>query len=152
MKNPIDNQNQTELEGQIKRFETGFMTTFRKIGPELTEKADTKLTGQQFFVLYFLFNKGVCKVTDLAEKMKVKPSASTVMIDRLVKNDYVHRRHDDKDRRVVLISLTQKGEQALQEMLVLRRQVIGRYLSEIDPMKLDIFLDVLEQIAAKKLE
>ena len=141
-----------QMENQIKRFENGLWATFRKLGPELTEQVDGKLTGQQFFVLYFLSAKGVCKVTDLAEKMKVKPSASTVMIDRLVKHDYVHRRHDDKDRRVVLIQLTQKGEQALQTMLELRRQVISRYLSEIDPEKLDIFLDVLEQIAARKLE
>src|SRR5690348_505883 len=96
MGNSKDSLNESELENQIKRFETGFWATFRKFGPELSEKADSKLTGQQFFVLYFLSTKGVCKVTDLAEKMKVKPSASTVMIDRLVKNEYVHRRHDDK--------------------------------------------------------
>lgn len=148
----MDNLQQDELKTQIKRFENGFWATFRKLGPELTEQADGKLTGQQYFVLHFLSSKGVCKVTDLAEKMKVKPSASTVMIDRLVKNEYVHRRHDDKDRRVVLIQLTDKGEKALQKMIQLRQEVIGRYFSEIDSVKLEVFLEVLEQIAARKLE
>ncbi len=41
--------------------------------------------------------------------MYVKPSAITVMIDRLIDQELVERYHDKDDRRVVVIELTKKG-------------------------------------------
>jgi DNA-binding MarR family transcriptional regulator len=131
------------------RFEAALWTIARRLGPEITAHTDLKLTGQQFFMLYFISKKGQCKVTDLAENMEVKPSAITVMIDRLIAQEVVKRRHDDKDRRVVLIEMTDRGHEVLQQIHSLRRQIIGSYLTDIDPDKLAVFLDVFEQIAGK---
>jgi DNA-binding MarR family transcriptional regulator len=134
---------------KTERFETALWTIARRMGSELTSHTDLKLTGQQFITLHFISKNGPCKVTDLAERMEVKPSAITVMIDRLIAQEVVRRRHDDKDRRVVLIDMTDRGREVLQQLQHLRRQIIGNYLNELDPAKLDIFLDIFEQIAGK---
>lgn len=143
------NSGHNPQENQTERFETALWTIVRRLGPELTSHTDLKLTGQQFIMLHFISKNGPCKVTDIAEKMEVKPSAITVMIDRLIAQDVVRRRHDDKDRRVVLIDTTDHGHDVLQQLQLLRRQIIGNYLNELDAAKLDIFLDILEQIAGK---
>lgn len=131
------------------RFETALWTIVRRLGPELTSHTSLKLTGQQFIVLHFISQTNPCKVTDLAAKMEVKPSAITVMIDRLIAQGVVQRRHDDKDRRVVWIEMTDLGRDVLQELQQLRREIIGSYLNELDADKLAVFLDIFEQIATK---
>jgi DNA-binding MarR family transcriptional regulator len=143
------NSAQAPQENQTERFEKALWTIVRRLGPELTSHTDLKLTGQQFVMLHFISKNGPCKVTDLAEKMEVKPSAITVMIDRLIAQEVVQRRHDDKDRRVVFIDMTDRGHDVLLQLQNLRRQIIGNYLYDLDAAKLDIFLDILEQIAGK---
>jgi DNA-binding MarR family transcriptional regulator len=143
------NSGQSPQTNQTERFETALWTIVRRLGPELTSHTDLKLTGQQFYMLFFISKKGQCKVTDLADAMEVKPSAITVMIDRLVAQAVVKRRHDDKDRRVVLIEMTDRGHEVLEQITSLRRQIIGSYLKEVEADKLSIFLEVFELIAGK---
>ena len=40
----------------------------------------------------------------------------TVIVDRLIEEEYVERQHDPKDRRIVNISLTAKGLADLEEL------------------------------------
>jgi len=136
----------TSSDKHTERFERALWTAARKLGPEMADNLSIPLTRQQVFMLYFISNKGVCKVSDLAETMEVKPSAITVMIDRLIKHDVARRRHDAKDRRVVLIELTDRGRQLLEELKERRRHIIGQYLADVPSGKLESFLDVFEQI------
>ncbi|WP_239630245.1 MarR family transcriptional regulator [Paenibacillus sp. H1-7] len=131
---------------QTERFEKALWGAARKLGPEMVADSSIPLTRQQLFMLYFISNKGICKVTELAETMEVKPSAVTVMIDRLIKRGVAERKYDPKDRRIVLIELTEQGRNLLQEFKEKRKHIIGSYLSNIDPERLDIFLDVFEHI------
>ena len=76
---------------------------------ELLEQMQaTGLTPPQFYILKILIIMGF-KSDNISEKMYVKPSAITVMIDRLIDQELVERYHDKDDRRVVIIELT-KGE------------------------------------------
>jgi DNA-binding MarR family transcriptional regulator len=144
----MDSGHETKT-SQTERFETALWTIVRRLGPELTSHTSLKLTGQQFVMLHFISKTGPCKVTDLASRMEVKPSAITVMIDRLITQGVVQRRHDDKDRRVVFIDMTDRGHEVLEQLQQLRREIIGSYLNDLDADKLAVFLDVFEQIAGK---
>jgi DNA-binding MarR family transcriptional regulator len=144
----MDSGHETKT-SQTERFETALWTIVRRLGPELTSHTSLKLTGQQFVMLHFISKTGPCKVTDLAGRMEVKPSAITVMIDRLIAQGVVQRRHDDKDRRVVFIDMTDRGHEVLEQLQQLRREIIGSYLNDLDADKLTVFLDIFEQIAGK---
>ena len=50
---------------------------------------------------------------DLAEDLMLQPHAAVQMVDRLQKLDLAERRASALDRRVVLVALTDKGEQLL---------------------------------------
>ena len=51
-------------------------------------------------------------MSTVAGEMAVTVGTLTTAINNLVKKGYVHRVRSDADRRVVLVSLTEKGEKA----------------------------------------
>ncbi|MBW1956150.1 MAG: MarR family transcriptional regulator [Deltaproteobacteria bacterium] len=67
------------------------------------------LTGAQSAVLRTLFHQGPMSSADLSRWLYVTPSNITGIIDRLEKKTLVHRDRQPKDRRVVLIRLTEEG-------------------------------------------
>lgn len=52
-------------------------------------------------------------MSTVAKKVGVTVGTLTIAINNLVKKDYVRRKRSDKDRRVVLISLSPQGQRAL---------------------------------------
>ena len=68
------------------------------------------LTSPQSGVLRSLFNKGSMSSAELSRTTYVTPSNITGIIDRLEKKGLVERIRVTGDRRIVLITLTSKGE------------------------------------------
>lgn len=68
------------------------------------------LTGPQSIVLRLLWNNGSMSSADLSRLMYVTPSNMTGIIDRLEKKDLIARARKEGDRRVALITLTDKGK------------------------------------------
>ena len=69
------------------------------------------LTGAQSGVLRNLFAHGALSSADLSRKLYVTPSNITGVIDRLEKKGLVERTRKVGDRRVALITLTEKGNE-----------------------------------------
>lgn len=140
-----------DLEKYIQRFLSANESLRRKIAMEhriLTEQTGSGLTRPQFFMLHIIKQHGPCKITQLAERMEVKPSAITVMIDRLVHSELVVRNHDPNDRRVVLVKLTQEGENELKKVEQLSKEIISRYFSRLEPDELARFIETFEKIVS----
>lgn len=72
---------------------------------------DTALAKQDLMSLLMIERLGECTMSQLAEEMSFPLSTTTGIVDRLVKKGYVHRFRSESDRRIVLIDLTQQGEQ-----------------------------------------
>jgi len=85
---------------------------------ELTGLGVTPGQINALLVLYFADN---LTMGELATEMYLTESACTRLVDRLVKLYLVRRRDDEKDRRVVRVSLTSYGRQ-LAELVNSRRQ------------------------------
>jgi MarR family transcriptional regulator, organic hydroperoxide resistance regulator len=136
-----------ELEKYINRLQGSFYSTMRTLGPELSEHLEEGLTGDQFFVLRILQNKGRVSSSDLAEEFQVKPSAITAMVERMYKNEFVTRERDEKDRRVVYIKITKKGENVLQKSHKKRNEIIEKYMSQLEPEELEGMVNAFEKLA-----
>ncbi|MBU4342965.1 MAG: MarR family winged helix-turn-helix transcriptional regulator [Candidatus Omnitrophica bacterium] len=95
------------------------------------------ITPAQILMLIFIKNHGQCKLKTLAKERKISPPTATGLIDRLVKGSYVKRGSDPEDRRVVMVSLTKKGE-----------NVVGRHLGAIQ----DLWKGVLIKLSQKEQE
>ncbi|MBS0274431.1 MAG: winged helix-turn-helix transcriptional regulator [Proteobacteria bacterium] len=60
-------------------------------------------------------------VGDLAERLAIKHHSAVGLVDRLVKAGHLKRRHDDADRRRVMLSLTASGEKLLADLSAAHR-------------------------------
>lgn len=131
----------------VERLMTSWSKTFRKMQSEIMQHRDLGLTGPQFHMLALIARTDSCNVSYLADALEVKPSAITVMVDRLVQNGYVQRRHDEQDRRSVLLSVTEEGAEVFEEAGKKSREVLKSYLQELSSHQLDVLLQVTEKLA-----
>ncbi|HDX9578042.1 MarR family transcriptional regulator [Bacillus cytotoxicus] len=121
----------------------------KKLQTELLEKLQSSgLTPPQFYILKILDRYGASRATKLAKKMYVKPSAITVMIDRLIDHELVQRYHDEDDRRVVIIELTSKGKAVVDEAMIARNEHIAKYFSELEVQEREDLLRLFEKLEA----
>lgn len=74
------------------------------------------LTVSQFAVLEVLYHKGDLRISEIIDKILSTGGNMTVVIDNLVKENLVERRIDSSDRRVNLISITEKGRKLMSEI------------------------------------
>lgn len=75
-----------------------------------------KLTTSQFGVLEALLHLGPLSQSDLAQKLLKSGGNITLVIDNLEKRQLVKRDRLTKDRRVVMVCLTEKGQQLISEI------------------------------------
>lgn len=139
------------LEFYIEKFLSVNDSLRRKMGNdyrEITEQTGVGITGPQVFLLRFIKEQGSCKITQLAEKMDVKPSAITVMIDRLVHSNLVVRIQDPHDRRVVLVELTEQGDKELDQAKEMIKQIMANYFSKINQNELANFIHTFEKLVS----
>jgi MarR family transcriptional regulator, organic hydroperoxide resistance regulator len=129
------------------RFDRALHTTMQHLGPQFILHTKTGLTPGQFFMLYFIEKEGLCTASRLAEVFEVKPSAITVMLDRLEAHGFVVRKRDQHDRRVVLIELTEKGNATLHYVIQLRNQVLEHCFQQLEPTEIESVVCTLEKLA-----
>lgn len=73
--------------------------------------AEVDLTVSQFGTLEALYHLGPLNQRAIAEKLLKSGGNITMVIDNLEKSGYVTRKKDPHDRRAVLIHLTEKGDE-----------------------------------------
>jgi DNA-binding MarR family transcriptional regulator len=68
----------------------------------------------------------------VAKKLSVTMGTLTKAIDRLSKNDYVLRERSEEDKRLVLLSLTEKGKRAFYHHQKFHEEMIHAMVSQFD--------------------
>lgn len=81
--------------------------------PEDWLSLDLTLSKQDIFALLLINRHGEIIMSRIADYVNISMSTATGIIDRLVKNDYCIRRRSETDRRVVVISLTDKAKKII---------------------------------------
>jgi MarR family 2-MHQ and catechol resistance regulon transcriptional repressor len=89
------------------------------------------LTTEQFGLLTSIKSRGPLRPTDLASILERTPNSMSMLIDRMVKAGLVRRTRDRKDRRVVTVSLTSRGETAVEPAIPAGWEFIHQILSPL---------------------
>lgn len=84
--------------------------------PKILNDLDIEITPMQFGLCMLLKINGKLTMGELSNAIGVSMPTLTGIIDRLVKREIVIRDKDEKDRRVVLVSLSPTGERVLEKM------------------------------------
>ncbi|GAA0382362.1 MarR family winged helix-turn-helix transcriptional regulator [Bacillus horti] len=140
----------------INQIDQAFYTVMRLLGPKVSELLERfDLTKDQFFLLSIICKDDRVTPSFLAQQLRVKPSAVTAMIDRLAKNEFVIRERDETDRRVIYITMSAKGREALKHAMETRDQVIAKYLSQFTEQEYKHFIygfQKLERLIKEDME
>ncbi|MCL6636463.1 MAG: MarR family transcriptional regulator [Alicyclobacillus sp.] len=129
-----------------RRFQKALHRLNTQLGQWLTPALPEPLTPGQVLLLYAVQQSQACTVSSLAESMAVKPSAITVMLDRLEQHGFVERQRDQRDRRVVHVHLTAAGQAALRRVTALHADAVGRCLAQLGEQA-EPFVQTLERLA-----
>ncbi len=111
--------------------------------------AEVELSYPQSMVLFVLLEKGTATVSELSQQMKITPSVVSRMVDRLVEKDMVVRVRDDNDRRVVFVSLSDKGRGFLEGIAAYHAEKVRALWSTVSEEDRRTFLNLLRQISAQ---
>lgn len=139
-----------DSEELIERFHTANLRFRRGFECQILQRMGPSITAPQMYVLFYVKRKGKCKLSDIADKVEVKPSAVTVMIDRMERAGYVVRRDDPADRRSILVELTASGEEMLEQAVKRRNEIIRDYFSRLEPEERRTLTELLEKMAPQE--
>ena len=123
----------------------------RRVGDTLVRCQDLVfskygLTTEQWGLLTALKARGPLRPSDLADILERTPNSMSMLIDRVVKAGLVRRTRDRKDRRVVTVSLTEKGKTAVEPAIPAGWEFIHEVLSTLSDDEQRDLADMLERV------
>jgi len=85
-------------------------------------------------------------MSSIAKSLEVTVGTLTIAINNLVKKGYVKRMRSAKDRRVVLVSLTEKGMHAYKHHEVFHDEMIKAIMKRLEGEQLDVLVKALNSV------
>lgn len=87
-------------------------------------------------------------MSTVAKALRITVGTLTIAINNLVKKGYVNRIRSDEDRRVVLISLTDKGLKAFYHHQSFHQEMIKATLKGLDEKETKILVKALSNLSS----
>jgi DNA-binding MarR family transcriptional regulator len=138
--------NRAEINQIIDRYVSINFSVNRKFDQLIRQEIGDVLTTEQHFTMRHINNVEVCTSTELAIVFGVKKSAITPIINRLVEKGWVERTRDEKDRRVIYLTLTPAGKVIFGEMEKKIQSVIVSVISQFDQAEIQNFIDTYAKL------
>lgn len=107
------------------------------------------LTFGQFAVLEALHSKGDMSVGMVRQQILSSMGTIPMIINNLVKMNYVKRLPDENDRRVSIISLTEEGRELIAKLAPQNEQMIKDSMSMLTEEEKDHLLYLMKKIGGK---
>ena len=86
-----------------------------------------------------------CRMSELAEYLRIDPSSATRAVQRLVKDNLAERVPHAGDGRAVVIAATERGRKLHEQVASRRRELIFAVLDEFDEPERHQFAELLER-------
>ncbi|MEO6867549.1 MAG: MarR family transcriptional regulator [Gaiellales bacterium] len=102
------------------------------------------LSSNEMNALLMLWQGGSCSMTELADRIALSRPAVTTLIDRLEAAEYAARSHDKRDRRQVLVGITDKFSSDLEKHAFPYRDQLRRHAAASDTW--EIFLEHTREV------
>jgi DNA-binding MarR family transcriptional regulator len=83
---------------------------------------------------------GPATVSELARRLDMTPAHASLVVGELAKAGLVERDHAEADRRVIVVSLSDAAEPAVEHMRHRNAAPLRRFLSELDEDEADRFI------------
>ena len=112
------------------------------------EQSLAPLTEGQLNVLELLLESEPMKPSDLIQHLSTTPAAITTILDRMERNELIVRTRDENDRRIVWISVSDKGRTEAERGRSIRNRLIGESLDRISAHNQQLLVYLLGKVAS----
>ncbi|MCM1569656.1 MAG: MarR family transcriptional regulator [Roseburia sp.] len=85
-------------------------------------------------------------MSSVARALSVTTGTLTISVNGLVKKGYVERKRSEEDRRVVLVSLTEKGRKAYAQHQKFHQQMVGAVVEGLTAREQEILEKALQNL------
>jgi DNA-binding MarR family transcriptional regulator len=114
-------------------------------------KRNPLLSRHETRALATLGDSGISAMRTLAAELAVSPSALTALIDKLVSKELVRRTVSARDRRMVMVELTGRGQRRYEERRKNRLRMAEAMLSALNRDEGEQLLRLMGKIRTKAL-
>ncbi len=109
--------------------------------------ADLGIGGiSDFAILEILHHKGPTPINAIGKKIGLTSGSITTAVDRAEKKGWIVRGPDEKDRRVVNITLTQSGTKIISESMEKHAAVLESSASVLDAQERTTLIQILKKV------
>ncbi|AGL03043.1 MarR family winged helix-turn-helix transcriptional regulator [Desulfoscipio gibsoniae] len=127
--------------------------TFNNLGslysPMEWLEVDLALSKTEIIILLLLDRASQLKVSDISRQLNMPLSTTTSIIDRLEQKQLVERTRSMKDRRVVIVRLTEKGDGLCRDIMVKFEMMFKNILAKLTKNLSAEEMEFLKRIIAK---
>lgn len=127
------------LHKNVKELDNKTLTIARKYG----------LSFSQFMVLEALLSKGVLSISEVRDSILSSVGTISLVISNLEKMGHIRRHPDKNDKRICLISLTDKGRDTISKIVPENEKMIDKYMKKLDNRERKILLELLKKLGGK---
>lgn len=119
----------------VHSFDEMILLLMRFLKKQILEESvqNSVITPPQFGMLHCLQMQGPRTMKEISEQMDLTHGASTGLIDRLHRLGLVERERDDKDRRVVNVTITDEGKQLIERVNQRRHAILSKIVQQLSP-------------------
>lgn len=134
------------IKNLVDRYIAVSLSVEKKAGSLVKDQIGSDLTNDQHFTLRYINQVGSCTSSELAEVFDVQKSAITAIIQRLWEKGLIQRTRDEKDRRVVYLTLTDKGNELYLNAEERIHQLVESLITKFDPTEIKQFIETFEKL------
>jgi len=104
------------------------------------------ITYDQQYTLRYIYLHKRCTSTELAGVFQVKKSAITAIINRLTEKELIKRTRDESDRRVIYLTLTDKGIEYYSKAEKNIQNLVKTFITSFDEQEIVSFIETYEKL------
>lgn len=112
----------------------------------LTASEFKDISGNDMHILEAIGIQDPRNMSSVAKTLSVTVGTLTIAINNLVKKGYVNRARSEEDRRVVLLSLSEKGEKAFYHHKIFHDDMIKAVTEDLDGDEIEALTRALNKL------
>ena len=134
------------IDGTLKKLGNVKNSANEFIMKELKNAGFNDIVPSHGHILLTLYKYDECTMTDISNHIQKDRSTVTALINKLIKLGYVSSKKDNKDSRITIVFLTEKGKEFKEVFREVSQNLNVILYKDISEKEREEFLDILEKM------
>ncbi len=101
-------------------------------------------------LMNMLKENGELSQKEIAEKLDIRPQSLSELLVKMESDGFISRRQDKDDKRVIVVALTEKGEEQLVVLRKANREHAEKLFSPLTDEEKDALIAILKKLTQKE--